>query len=337
MSHFRLGIHMIKMRWHPTLFCTVVCFSTPALAANDFYGPLRAYAQSPIQSVSHTNYLRSGFSLPSDYIEGYASATIASVWAHTDEYALDYYHNQVEVGGKWQISSRWQWELNYRWVFEADNHLDGLTRKFHDLFSIDQNGRDEVGKGRSYISMPQYGVFEDDFSRETIANNISTYVQYQIFQSKQHGLSLGGSLYYDKVTHGTFKGNSFEQGFQVNYSYLNSDHAIYSMIGMTFRPDDRAMLNLPYRKNTAAISAGYRYSLAENHHMIIEYHWYQGSAAGPDEFADAAKEIKVGYRYLMQNSALELIAIENVGNMDNSTDIAFTIGYRYLFRPGSDS
>lgn len=72
-----------------------------------------------MQVVSHTNHLRSGFSLPSEYIEAYGSATIASVWAHTDEYALDYYHNQLEIGAKWQVSYQWQWELNYRWVFAA--------------------------------------------------------------------------------------------------------------------------------------------------------------------------------------------------------------------------
>ncbi len=45
----------------------------------------------------------------------------------------------------------------------------------------------------------------------------------------------------------------------------------------------------------------------------------------------------MGYRYLMGNSALEIMAIENARNMDNSTDIAFTIGYRYLLSSDSES
>ncbi len=39
----------------------------------------------------------------------------------------------------------------------------------------------------------------------------------------------------------------------------------------------------------------------------------------------------------MENSAIEIMAIENARNMDNSTDIAFTFGYRYLFVPETES
>ncbi|MGI2935528.1 DUF3187 family protein [Vibrio diabolicus] len=318
-----------KSRFMGLLSTSICC--VPAMASNDLYGPLRSYAQSPMQVVSHTNILRSGHSLPSDFVETYGSGTVASVWAHTDEYALDYYHNQIEIGSKWQINSSWQWELNYRWVFAADNHLDGLTKSFHNLFGIGQNGRDKVDRDRFYIAMPQYDVLEDDFEGQTLANNLSTYLQYQVFQNEHHGLSIGGSLYFNDVAHGTFQGSNFEQGFQINYSYLSDAHAFYSMVGMTFRSDDRALLDLPYRHNTIAVAAGYRYALEDNHHLMFEYHWYQGSTEGPAEFADASNELVLGYRYLMENSALEFLAVENARNMDNSTDIAFTIGYRYIF------
>ncbi|WP_199480075.1 DUF3187 family protein, partial [Vibrio harveyi] len=51
----------------------------------------------------------------------------------------------------------------------------------------------------------------------------------------------------------------------------------------------------------------------------------------------ASNEFVIGYRYLMENSAIEVMAIENARNMDNSTDIAFTFGYRYLFAPDNES
>ena len=327
--HFRLRLSLISL---------LTAYPSITYATSDLYGPLRSYAQSPIQVVSHTNVLRSGYSLPSGYVEAYASGTIASVWAHTSDYSLDYYHNQLELGGKWQINENWQWELNYRWVFAANNHLDGLTESFHDFFGIGQNGRDEVDKNRFYMSMPEYDILIEDFEGETLANNLSTYLQYQLLQNEHHGLSIGGSLYYNDVPHGTFKGTSFEQGLQINYTYqLNSANVFYSMVGMTFRSGDRALKDFPYRHNTAAFASGYRYALKENHHFILEYHWYQGSTEGPSEFADASNEFVIGYRYLMENSAIEIMAIENARNMDNSTDIAFTFGYRYLFSPEAES
>ncbi|WP_199481648.1 DUF3187 family protein [Vibrio owensii] len=329
---------MMDLRWQPTLMSCAILLSAPAICASDLYGPLRSYAQSPVQVVSHTNILRSGYALPSGYVEAYGSGTIASVWAHTSDYSLDYYHNQLELGGKWQINEKWQWEVNYRWVFAADNHLDGLTESFHDLFGIGQNGRDEVDKNRFYMSMPEYDILIEDFEGETLANNLSTYIQYQIIQNEHHGLSVGGSLYYNDVAHGSFKGNSFEQGVQINYTYrFNAANVFYSMAGMTFRNSDKALANFPYRHNTAAFAGGYRYALKNNHHFILEYHWYQGSTEGPSEFADASNEFVIGYRYLMENSAIEVMAIENARNMDNSTDIAFTFGYRYLFAPDNES
>ena len=60
--------------------------------------------------------------------------------------------------------------------------------------------------------MPQYDVLEDDFEGQTLANNLSTYLQYQVFQNEHHGLSIGGSLYFNDVAHGTFQGSNFEQG-----------------------------------------------------------------------------------------------------------------------------
>ena len=43
----------------------------------------------------------------------------------------------------------------------------------------------------------------------------------------------------------------------------------------------------------------------------------------------SANEMMFGYRYLMQRSAVEVSIIENVFNMDNSTDVAFQLAYRH--------
>lgn len=309
----------------------IVCgFSAPTYAS-DAYGPLRSYAQSPMQSNALSNVLRSGASMPEGSIEAYTSLTAASVWAETDDYMLDYYHNQLEFGAKWQVDELWQWEINYRWTFAADNHLDSLTQAFHDLFGIGQNGRDAVDKHRFYISMPEYGIEVEDFAGETLSSGISTYLQYQLYEDEQHALSLGGSLYYNGVNQGPFKGHSFEQGIQLNYSFYRQDHALYTMFGITLRDKDLSLADIPYRSETFAFAAGYRYAISKRHHLLLEYHLYQGATEGPDDFTDPSNEVLLGYRYLLDNSAFEIMMIENARNMDNSTDIAFTFGYRYLF------
>nr|OEF66751.1 hypothetical protein A152_05005 [Vibrio tasmaniensis 1F-187] len=67
------------------------------------------------------------------------------------------------------------------------------------------------------------------------------------------------------------------------------------------------------------------YNLALNggishHELHLEYRWYED---GDTEFSEAANEVMFGYRYLMQRSAVEISVIENIFNMNNSTDVTF--------------
>ena len=108
--------------------------------ADDGYGPVQSYAQSPFHTNNLSPMLRSGFSMPQSQYELFISGTVSSIWAVTSDYELDYYQNQIALGGKWQLDEKWQLDVHYRWNYAGNNHLDGLTIGFHDLFSLEQNG-----------------------------------------------------------------------------------------------------------------------------------------------------------------------------------------------------
>ncbi len=129
--------------------------------------------------------------------------------------------------------------------------------------------------------------------------------------------------------HGPFAGNSFDQSLQVNYTYSNQDHAIYSTLGLTHHSRDSLNDLLPMKTVTFNGAVGYRYQWFDNHQLFAEYHLYDGYVDDSSDLSEASHEAVLGYRYLMENSALEVFATENMVNMDNSTDIAFTVGYRY--------
>ncbi|MEZ9418085.1 DUF3187 family protein, partial [Vibrio sp. 10N.286.49.E1] len=57
---------------------------------------------------------------------------------------------------------------------------------------------------------------------------------------------------------------------------------------------------------------------------------YQGWASNDPDFSEASNEVVVGYRYRLHQLAIEALMIENIRNMDNSTDIGFTLGFRFL-------
>lgn len=295
------------------------------------YGPLQTYAQSPMITNGLAPQLRSGFSIPEQEVELHAGFTMASIWANNDKYQLDYYQNQLQLGGKWQLNSLWQIELDYRWNYAANNHLDSFIIDFHNWFSIDQNGRDEVAKDRFVIDMPEYQIEQRDFRGEILSQGLYSYVQYQLYQNQNHGLSIGASLYYSDIGQTIFAHSDWEQAIQINYGYRQGKHGFDTTLSQTFRDTPTNFESLPYRSNNWSVGASYRYQWFDNHFLVTQMAFYEGIANDDSSFADIATEFTLGYRYQMPNSAIEFSVIENGINADNSTDVAFTLAYRYRF------
>ncbi|WP_083399810.1 DUF3187 family protein [Shewanella indica] len=318
--------YLPKACWLPIFFCLPL---HAELADFDDYGPLRVYAQSPLQSSSLTPMLRSGFSMVEGQKEWYLTGNMASVWAETEDYLADYYHNSLTGGLKWQIDDRWMLDANYTWRFSGNNHLDSLTMWFHDAFGFDQNGRDHQPRNQNQIYSKQHNVNISDFGGETLNNAFNIYLGYQLLQNEHHGLSVGGSLYYNYVGSGPFANENFEQALQLNYSYRNGRHNFHSTLGLSFREDEEVLSDMPYKSNALMLGLGYEYRVGR-HGWMLEYHRYEGMTDADDDFSEASNEAVLGYRYYMDRSAIEFTVIENFLNMDNSADIAFTLGYRHM-------
>ncbi|ODS11296.1 DUF3187 family protein [Vibrio scophthalmi] len=295
------------------------------------YGPLQTYAQSPFITNGLAPQLRSGFSLPQQEVELHGSFALASIWANNDKYQLDYYQNQLQLGGKWQLSPLWQAELGYRWNYAANNHLDSFIMDFHDWFSIDQNGRDEVAKHRFVIDMPEYQIEQRDFRGEVLSQGLFGYLQYQLYQSQHHGVSLGASLYYSDIGQAIFAHSDWEQAIQVNYGYRRGKHGFDTTLSQTFRDTPTNFTHMPYRSNNWSMGMSYRYQWFDHHFLVAQVSSYEGIVDDDGSFADIATEFTLGYRYQMRSSAIEFSVIENGINADNSTDVAFTLAYRYRF------
>ncbi|MCL1105679.1 DUF3187 family protein [Shewanella algicola] len=296
----------------------------------DDYGPLRVYAQSPMQSINHSPLLRSGFSLPNDQKEWYITANIGSMWSESDVLLADYYQNTLTGGIKWQMSDALMLDINYRWGFSADNHLDSLTMWFHDAFGFDQNGRQDQAKHQNQIHSDKYGIHIDDLSGETLENAITAYLGYQLLQSEHHGLSIGASLYLKSVDSGPFAEDSFAQSIQINYSYKNGPHHVNSSLGVSFIEDTESISTNSYDDRFTTIAIGYEYR-SGRHGWLAEIHRYAGLVSWDENFSDASHEALLGYRYYLNTSAIEFTLVENFENMDNSADIAYTLGYRQKF------
>ncbi|WP_394203942.1 DUF3187 family protein [Shewanella waksmanii] len=293
--------------------------------------PMQVGAQAPMQASSLTPNLQNAFSQPLGQSKVNMGFTAGSVWAHTEDYTADYYYNTVNVNYQKQQSQRFSWQANWQYQYSGNNHLDTLTIWFHDAFGFDQNGRDQTAKHQNRIIAAQHGVDLVGFDGATLNNALTLSGQYQLWQTAHHAVAVQASLYYNYVPSGDFKKGNFEQAVQVNYSYQYQQHSINTMVGVSYRDDSEVFAGLNYSHTAYAFAVGYNYALSEHHSLAIEYKFFSGASDGDTDLAENANEVVIGYRYQNKRWQFELVSIENIRNMDNSTDIAFALNASYLF------
>jgi hypothetical protein len=321
---------MIRLVKSLILSTPVVLLSSVADAAPVDFGPLLIRTQAPLQSSGVTNRLRDASATP--YNEVFISASMASVWAETDRYMLDYYQNDEFIGGQFAVTPYLKVEFSYLHRYAANNHLDSLSMDFHDLVGIGQNGRDEFDKHRFYIRTDNNEI--TDFKGDDINKAWELYVEQVLIDHGAFAVSLGGTLYYNNVSSGAFSGSSFEQAAQFNFTgRLSGEHTLYSMLSATHRnPED--FRDLPLEEWTFNWAAGLQYRPSNLHAFLMEYRIQEGEvkeSTGLIPLNEHAHEITLGYRLHLGSAALELALVENVINMDNSADIAFSAALRYKF------
>lgn len=312
------------------LIAVIALVYQPMIQAEVNPTPLRTYAASPYQSTSLATQLRSAF--PVESVEVFTMFSVASIWAHSEEFSLDYYQNQAFVGTQWRVSEKFSAELMYQFSRAKDNGLDSFVMSFHDAFGVGQNGRDEVAEDQFTINSDTYGISKQGFEDEVFVNALHLNLQYHLYSSKTEAFSIGGTLYFNDVKDSSFSSASFEQGIDINYSKRKGSHALFSTLGVTHRKDEMVLNSIETRNTTGAFAVGYSYQIAERHHILSEYHIYQGGGDDNSAFSKASQEVILGYRYRYQQIALELSGTENIGNMDNSTDILFSIGIRFFLK-----
>lgn len=294
------------------------------------FGPLLIRTQAPLQSSGVTSRLRDASASP--YNELFISASMASVWAQTSRYMLDYYQNDELIGGQFAVTPYFRVELSYLHRYAGNNHLDSLSMGFHDLVGIDQNGRDTVDKHRFYTEYDNQVV--SDFHGDDINKAWELYLEQVLIDRGVFAASVGGTLYYNNVNEGAFQGSSFEQAVQLNLTgRAGHSHNFYSMISATYRSHNEFQ-NIPLEKWTLNWAGGYQYRPAQLHSFLVEYRIQEGEvkeSTGLIELNEHAHELTLGYRLHLGTAALELAMVENLINMDNSADIAFSAALRYKY------
>jgi len=135
-------------------------------------GKIDLRSQSPAQSLRFTLPLL----IPGDIKSGWGvriASTWSNVWADESEYLLDYEMSDTIVTATYGFNKRFGLSLEFENRNYFGGHMDGFIQGFHDLFGIDQEGRDDVSKDRKVIQRfdPNTGQLLSETSAEDLENN----------------------------------------------------------------------------------------------------------------------------------------------------------------------
>lgn len=309
------------------IFTLSISFSLPVFADAADFGPLLIRSQAPLQSNGVNSRIRDASATRGG--EVFLSGSMASIWAENGEYRLDYYQNDVTGGVQFSINPTLKAELSYLYRYADNNHLDSLTMEFHDLFGLSQNGREGVAKHQFEIDIPNETI--SDFDGETLANVMELYLEQSLYENSANALSLGLTLHYNRVSDGPFKNTAFEQAMQLNYTgRIAQAHTFYTSFNINHRAHDD-FTDIKLKEWTVNGGISYQYRPTFNHSVLLEYRIHEGEAVSLADLKESAHEFALGYRYHFFMSAFELAVVENLINMDNSADIAFTVSFRQRF------
>jgi thiol-disulfide isomerase/thioredoxin len=171
--------------WKPTGYRGEgVCFSHVG------YGPLKLYSQSPFQSLRMVMRPRTPSTVAKGQFEFGATATWVNIWGvektvndPTNAWFLDAEMLQTSVALAYGISDTLEIEGELQNRSRFGGVMDGFIQGFHDLFGIDQNGRDEVPRDDFFIQLnPPEGasVQLGDSERGDYSRTLQLSVQHNV-------------------------------------------------------------------------------------------------------------------------------------------------------------
>lgn len=325
--------------WRGMLFMVVLLYSGLALAneyAPDPYwqgtlGPLTIRSLSPAQSLRLAPIPRSPYGLPEGQIELQINTAAASIFIQDEgRFILDYHFTDTRLAVNMGFAQGWSTELSFNDRRIVNAHLDQLTEEFHDLFGISQNGRLDVDKNDTRVSIPEYGIDLGTELKGEISQTIGLSIQKVLIDKSVNwpATAVNFNMSYETLDDGMIEEGSFDYGVQFSIADKRTNGYAYGNISYTHFGSDES-IGIPLADEQLSGMFGYEFTVGANQAFIMQYLYSQGVVDNLGALDDVSHEIHLGYKWRTASYLWELGLVENIVNFDNSPDVAFTFGMTY--------
>jgi thiol-disulfide isomerase/thioredoxin len=309
-----------------------ICFSKVG------YGPLDLPSQSPFQALRLGLSPRTPSTLGRGQIEARFRATWVNIWAPEDpDFVFDYEQLQTNIGLAYGLSDTLQVELGFESRSRFGGEMDSFIQEFHDLFNIDQNGRDEVPRGDFTFDIgpsdgnPGFSLTHDD--KGIYATNLLFTLQHNVTcgTEKLPAIAYAFTARTELKNEDLEGGSPLDIGAWLSASQRFDTFYVYGTLGYTlFGRDDFRTVELRDDQLSALLAFEWRFKPRAS--LLIQYLLTEGVAESLGDLSSSSHEITLGAKWeVVKGTVLEFGLIENVITLGNSPDFGIHFGITSRF------
>ncbi len=319
---------------------TSICFSHVG------YGPLMLRSQSPFQSLRLALAPRAPSTLTRGQWEVRTAATWANVWAVEEaefdpgagelgDYVLDYESLHVAVTAAYGLSDTFQVELGVEDRSVFGGVMDGFIEGFHDLFGIDQSGRDLWPRDQLAILLEPPGeppVMLGAANRGTYVRDLLVTLQHNVTCGTESWPALSWSVTGRYALKADLQeGDAFDVGASLAMSRRFGEVYTYLVLGYAWYGDDSALgIELADTQATALAAVEWRFRPRSS--LVLQWLWSEAATDSLQPFDASSNEVTLGWKWeVVPSGVLEVGLIENVITFDNSPDFGVHAAWTQRF------
>lgn len=304
------------------------------------YGPLAVPAQSVFQSLQIGIRPRTPSTLARGQYEIRTTATWSNFWAvggtvqRPHDYFLDYETLQNTLAMAYGLTDRVEVELELQNRKRFGGELDDLSQGFHDLFSIDQNGRDLVDKGLFVFDLdppgPSGPVSLGSGDRGAYSRTLQLSLQHNVTcgTASAPAFAYTVNARLETLDAGDLSGGrDLDLGASLALSRRVRQFYVYGTLGFAWFGKNRFRgIQLSDTQWTALAAGEWRFKPRMS--LVLQWLSTEGLIDGFEPFSESSDEFTLGLKWeLRKLGTLEAGIVENFISFDNTPDVAYHIGF----------
>lgn len=308
-----------------------ICFSHVG------YGPLALGSQSAFQALRLGMRPRTPSTLTRGQVEARQSATWVNFWAQGPGYFIDHEMLQLNAGVAYGLTRGLEVDVILEERARFGGAMDGFIQGFHDVFGIDQNGRDLVPKGAFTFDVDPPGdrpaVAVNPRDRGTFSRSLAVALQHNVTCGTRRlpAFSYAATARVETEDDDLGGGGRLDLGASIALARRVGSVHLYGTLGHVWFGSDRFFgLKLKDTQWSGMFAVEWRYLARQS--LIVQYLVTEGLIPDFTPFSDPSNEVTIGWKWeLVERGVLEVGLIENVVSQDNSPDFGLRLGFSRRF------